>query len=257
MTKNPRLFLWLALALALWFNYEAWVRDYGESSPAARAAATQEAASKADETAKLDAAIPQASSGATPAPTPAAPASSEAAPTPAPVDSNASAEAAPGVVRVRTDVLDMDIGLTGGELQRADLLKYPRVKGGSERVRLLNRDSPETLFVLQSGLTGPQGSSHPTHLATFTSPRTEFALGTADELRVPLTWTNGEGITLTKTFVFRRGQYRIDLEYHVQNASGQPWQAAAYAQILRSDPPIDRSMFKVETYAFRGPAMYD
>ncbi|MGH8286349.1 MAG: membrane protein insertase YidC, partial [Steroidobacteraceae bacterium] len=176
MTKNPRLFLWLALALALWFNYEAWVRDYGESSPAARAAATQEAASKADETAKLDAAIPQASSGATPAPTPAAPATGGAAAPAGPADqATATAAASPGVVRVRTDVLDLDIGLAGGELERADLPKYPKVKGGAEPVRLLNRDSPETLYVLQSGLTGPEGSDRPTHLAPFTSERTEYA----------------------------------------------------------------------------------
>ena len=33
-----------------------------------------------------------------------------------------------------------------------------------------------------------------------------------DEIRVPLTWTNDEGLRVVKTFVFRRGSYRIDIE---------------------------------------------
>jgi YidC/Oxa1 family membrane protein insertase len=251
MKNNPRLFLWLALALALWLNYEAWVRDYGAGKVAPPAQQPAAADSSAPEADALDAAIPQASSGA------AAPADREATPGPAPRAAGASVAPATGVVHVRTDVLDVEIGLAGGELQRADLLNYPKVKGGTEPVRLFNRDNPETLYVLQSGLTGQNGGDHPTHLATYTSAQSEFDLGTGTELRVPLTWSNEAGITVTKTFVFRRGQYRVDLDYEVRNASDAPWLAAGYAQILRSDPPVDYSMFRVESYAFRGPAIYD
>src|SRR5690606_19550164 len=123
--------------------------------------------------------------------------------------------------------------------------------------RLLNDDSPQTLFLLQTGLTGPAGSPIPNHLAEFTSERLEFDMGSADELRVPLTWTNEQGVSVTKTFIFRRGQYRVDLEYVVENRSESPWQGAAYAQLLRNDPPVDRSMFSPESYAFQGPAFYD
>ncbi len=41
-----------------------------------------------------------------------------------------------------------------------------------------------------------------------------------DELRVPLKWTSPEGVEVTKTLIFRRGSYRIDVEYAVKNASG-------------------------------------
>ena len=37
----------------------------------------------------------------------------------------------------------------------------------------------------------------------------------ASELRVPLTWTDGAGVTVTKTFVLRRGRYDIELDYRV------------------------------------------
>ena len=33
-----------------------------------------------------------------------------------------------------------------------------------------------------------------------------------------------------------------------------PWVLRSYARIVRTDPPVERSMFKVESFAFRGPA---
>ncbi len=56
---------------------------------------------------------------------------------------------------VHTDVLDMDISLTGGTITRADLNVYSRLKGHLQPVRLENHDSPETLYLLQVGMTGP------------------------------------------------------------------------------------------------------
>jgi YidC/Oxa1 family membrane protein insertase len=160
-------------------------------------------------------------------------------------------------VRVVTDVLDLDISLQGGTLTRADLLRYPLIKGQPQPVRLMNTDSAQSQFLLQSGLTGPDKAERPNHLATFRAQTTEYRLGDGQEIRVPLTWSDGSGVTVTKTYVLRRGQYRIDLEETVTNGSAEPWTAAPYAQILRSDPPIDRSMFRVESYAFRGPAIWD
>jgi YidC/Oxa1 family membrane protein insertase len=258
VNKNIRVFLWLSLVLALWLNYEAWHREYAPPPVVATAPATTPSAT-------LSAQIPTA-----PAPTgaTATPAAANATPTaavpvvePAQVAAPAAAStatAAAGTVRVRTDVLDVEIGLAGGELQRADLLVYPLVKGEAKPVRLLNRDGAG-FYVLQSGLAGPAGTTRPTHLATFSAGGlTDVKLpDLLDEVRVPLTWTDGAGVTVTKTFVFRRGQYRIGLEYKVENRSVDAWQAASYLQILRDDIPIERSMFDVESYAFKGPAYYD
>ena len=102
----------------------------------------------------------------------------------------------------------------------------------------MNHDSAETLYELQTGLTGPAPAPHPTHLATYTSERSDYTLGSGQtELRVPLTWTRRQGVTVTKTFIFRRGQYAIDLEYEVQNGRHGALGGAPYAQILRNDPP--------------------
>ena len=280
---NARVFLWLGLGLALYLNYEAWMRDYGPTPGAATSAAS--AASGKAPVSTLEASIPDALVPAPAVPAaagaPSAAVTADAAATPAlpalPGDpaavapgtsgleaaavAPASASAAGvGAVTVRTDVLDLEIALVGGELRRADLLSYPLVKGEAAPVRLFNRDSAEGFFVLQSGLAGPAGGgARPTHLAPFSAAQTRYDLAAgSDELRVPLTWSDpSAGVQVTKTYVFRRGQYRIDLEYAIENSGGAPWLAAPYAQLLRDDILLERSMFNVETYAFKGPAFYD
>jgi YidC/Oxa1 family membrane protein insertase len=161
-------------------------------------------------------------------------------------------------VRVVTDVLDLDVSLQGGSLLRADLLKYPQRKSeGSPPVRLLTT-TDSTFQVARSGLRAAGGRPEPTHLATYTSAAGEFRLAPgAPELRVPLTWTDGQGLTVTKTFVLKPGRYDIELVYDVRNGTPTAWEAASYVQLVRHVYAQERSMFDVESYAYRGPAIYD
>ena len=128
------------------------------------------------------------------------------------------------------------------------------VKGGSAPVQLENPDPP--VYLLQSGLTGPAGAAYPSHLAMFESASTDYRLGSAAELRVPLTWSE-HGVTVTKTYILRRGEYAIGLNYEVHNGTDSPYEVRPYAQLLREDPRTKSSYFHVESYAFHGPAIYD
>ena len=255
-STNARMFLWLGLAMALWLNYEAWQRMFAPPPAAvtAPAPAGTVAPSLADAVPTASAPAPVAAPVAS---TPVMTAVPAAAATPG-VPAAAAPATTTATVRVTTDVLDLEIALAGGTLVNADLPRYPRVKGESAPVRLLNRD--KHFYYLQTGLSDAgAGGARPTHQAVFTAAQSAFSLNTgSDELRVPLTWTDAAtGVTVTKTYVLRRGQYRIDLEYTVDNRGTAPWRAASYAQILRDDPPVERSMFSVESYAFQGPAYYD
>jgi YidC/Oxa1 family membrane protein insertase len=252
----------------LLLNYQAWMKDYAPPPQAATASASP--AAPGTPANDLGNHIPSAPAATGAGHAPAAP--TPATPTPAvPTAAAPSAAAVPGAspatsevsapvpnVRVRTDVLDVTISLRGGTLDRVDLLAYPQVKGEATPVRLENEDAPESLYLLQSGLTGADGGNFPTHLALWQSAQDDFSLDHGDELRVPLTWHEG-GIDVTKTFVFRRGQYRIDVEYTVHNGSDAPWVARPYAQIERNDPPTKRSYFtyNVSSYAYHGPALWD
>jgi YidC/Oxa1 family membrane protein insertase len=255
MTNNPRIYLWIALLLMGYLNYDAWQRDYGprpgvitNTTRIDGSAPTTPATNLANqlpeipkESAHTDASGSGTTAGSEPSSSGLAPAAAESASAP--------------VIHVHTDVLDLDISTRGGTIQRVDLPKYPKIKGESTPVRLENTDEPLTLYLLESGLIGPEPT--PTHLTLLTSDRTDYQLGSANELRVPLVWTSDQGVKVTKTFIFHRGEYRIDLDYDVENRSQAPWSAAPYAEIVRNDPRTKRSMFNVETYAYHGPAIYD
>ncbi len=251
MTANLRIALWALLGMALLVNYQTWVRDYPEA-PAA--------AGRAGPETPLDAAAPTASTPT--AGTPAAGSSAPANPV-APAAARAPTETAAlpvaGQVHVRTDVLDVEVSLAGGELSRVDLPAYPIAKDAPDRsVRLLNRDGPDSLFVLQSGLAGADGEAAPNHLALYTTDASQLSLQPGEQtLRLPLHWSDGHGVAVTKTLLFHRGEYRIGLEYQIHNGSGAPWTFAPYEQLLRHNTPIERSYFRVDSYAFKGPAISD
>jgi YidC/Oxa1 family membrane protein insertase len=163
-------------------------------------------------------------------------------------------------ITVRTDVLELSINLRGGEINRADVLQYPKVKNQpGVPVRIFRDEGPDALYVMQSGLAGDAtGGDRPTHRAQFQSNFDSFVmLDDADTLKVPLTWTSTAGVTVTKTFVLHRGSYRVDLEYSVDNHGETPFAAASYVQIKHDMPPVERSYFNVDSYSFTGPALWD
>jgi YidC/Oxa1 family membrane protein insertase len=227
-------------------NVVQWDRDYGKHEVASTAATTTVApAAQPSPTSQLPS-LPTSSQAATPA------AAAVAVPA-----GTAPAEATAPVVHVKTDVLDIDISLRGGDLVRADLPTYPQdKKPGSPAVRLLTTEDA-TYSVARSGLRAADGRADPTHLAMYTSAGTDYRMASGQDLRVPLTWTDGQGVTVTKTFVFKPGQYTIDVVYDVNNASATQWKAASYVQFARHIYSQKRSMFDVESYAYRGPAIYD
>jgi len=258
---NIRLMLWGVLAAILFLNYQTWLHDYEQPvvAPAAQTSTGTAPTASAPASTLADA-LPQAPSAA---PASAPPASTLAPPTATPTAEGApaapTAEAATAPLHVSTDVLEIGINLKGGELDQADLKDYPLRKDTPNiPVRLLSYEPPPTLYLLQSGLIGVAGEAAPTHLAVWKSDQKSFVLAPgATELRVPLSWTDGQGLSVTKTFVFKRGQYAIGLDYEVKNDGAKPRKLASYAQILRHWEHASRSYFDVETYSFKGPAVYD
>jgi YidC/Oxa1 family membrane protein insertase len=257
MTSNyPRYALWIVLGYALWLNYTAWTKDYAAVDAAAAVAAAHAPAGG------LATDIPQAGEGSAPSvATVAGSSAAGAAATVAPSSMAAAENAAAGpAVHVHTDVLSLDISLTGGTIAQADLNEYSRLKNQAQPVRLENHDSPETVYLLQVAMTGPAGTDRPNQFATFTSAQSDFQMAPGqNELRVPLHWTDGHGVDVVKEFAFKRGSYTIAVTQTVTNQTAAAWTATPYAQILRNDLPIRTSMFSAnpERFSSRGPAIWD
>ncbi|HEY1992682.1 MAG TPA: membrane protein insertase YidC, partial [Gammaproteobacteria bacterium] len=189
---NRRIFLVAAVAIIAFAVYQTWMLDYGPrpQPQAAPAAATGGTASIA---------VPPANTAGAPAAT-----------------NGAGAVAAPAVaalpkgqpIHVRTDVLDLVLDTAGGDIRRAELVKYPvTLKDPDQHVRVLD-DSPDTLLVQQGGVQADKGPAIGAD-AVYSTPLTDYTLGEgSDTLKVVLTWDDGHGLTLVKTYTLTRGSYQ-------------------------------------------------
>jgi YidC/Oxa1 family membrane protein insertase len=229
--SNARSFLLLALLATGFLLWQAWHDDARRlatgGAPVAASATDTPAAPLPDSTSPQTDDVPAASS---------APAAPKAVDAPAP-ESAAPATTAARVI-VGTDVLRVEIDPRGGTLAQADLLNYPKSLGDREaRVRLLD-DASADFYVAQSGLVGAKGVAAPDHRAEFHAEATEYTLAEgAATVEVPLRWDNGNGVTVTKTYVFTRGSYVVQVRQRIENHGAAPWSASPYLQLARRAPP--------------------
>jgi len=137
------------------------------------------------------------------------------------------------LVTVTTDVFEVKIDRVGGTVVSARLLDYPvALEVPGIKVDLFNSSGPE-MFIAQSGLLSR--SSAPNHTSTYQTDVMQYDLGqTAEEIRVPLTWTDNNGIQVTKTLIFKRGKYDITVRHTLSNKSDQSWSGSRYDQLQRS-----------------------
>lgn len=232
---NLRFILFFALAFVLYLTWEAWQADYGPK-PTTTASVSAPAAAP------------------TPKDVPAAPATTPAASSAAGAEVPAVAEptSTGQRIHVTTDTLAIEIDSQGGDIRQADLLQYSvSVDQPDQPVRLL-RDTSPNFFVMQSGLLS--SGSAPDHYASYSAPQTSYQLiAGQNELRVPLTWTSPDGLTVTKTYVFHRGSHEIDVDYKVTNNTGAEWQGRQYRQMQRTPPESTGSRF---VYTYTGGVIY-
>jgi YidC/Oxa1 family membrane protein insertase len=245
---NQRLLIWAFFGLMLWMTYQTWQQDYGPR-PAQQ---INEPREQSDEIA------PPGTPGA--AATDELPALSDPAAAPGLSPDAPTTQEAPTVapsIRVRTDVLELEISTQGGTLQNALLLRYPVAKDSPDTLVALLSTNPSTVGLIESGVRSTGGGAEATHLATFASRQSDYELGTDDEMIVPLTWSDESGVEIEKRYRFTRGSYAIELEQEIRNGSDALWRGAEYVRIKRHFQEQERSMFDVDSYSFAGPIVYN
>jgi YidC/Oxa1 family membrane protein insertase len=244
---NQRLLVWATFGMMLWLTYQAWMQDYA-SAPVPTEAQTNEngAAPAAD-----DGSLPDLPAGADDAP--------QFQDDARLLDdgSGDQPEDRANIVRVVNDVLALEISTQGATVRRATVRKYPVAKDRpDDLVELLSPTPPHTA-IIQTGLRAAGDSAEPNHLVTFSTTATDYAMNANDEIVVPMSWSDGQGITVEKEIRLTRGSYRIDITQRIRNDSGRDWRGAEYAQLLRHSEEAERSMFNVDSYSFDGPIVYD
>jgi YidC/Oxa1 family membrane protein insertase len=161
-------------------------------------------------------------------------------------------------IHVKTDVLDIYISTKGGSIIQADLPTYP--------VSLEEKDKAERIidskkgYTAQSGLLTQEANRSdlaPNHYANFRAENSEYALIEGqDSLEVPLTWDNGKGLSVTKTFVFKRGKFLVDQKQIINNQSATPWIGSEYSQLTHGDSSRKAGGFLSGDIAYVGAAYY-
>ena len=242
-TRVFLIFAWLMVATLLWMQ---WGQQ--KAAPVAPAAATLATAAPAGST------VPTAtpSTGTAPGASGTVPTAPMVPATPATAAKTSTAAR----VTVSTDVLRLVVD--GGSVLQADLLHYPQSKApGSGPVRLMSED-PQHFYVAESGWVSGQSKAPDHHAFVPESGAGDVALAQgADSVRVPFLWQGPDGVSIRRTYTFKRASYEVEVRDEVVNAGAGTWQGTVYRQLLRTPPEVKSGMTNPESFSFSGATWWD
>ncbi len=241
--ENQRLFLFIALSLVILLMYNAWQEQFspkpvttGIEAPPSQAAIPPDQPPE-PQVPRQD--VPSAKP-ATGEPLPPGPASIE--------------QAVSGIlsqaqrIHVLTDLLDIEIDATGGDIRKASLLSYPENLKEPDKPVVLFNDTLPRILIAQSGIVASSGQSADHH-AVFSSAQSEYKLGEAqDKIDVTLNWQGKDGFTINKIYTFYRDSYAIDLAVTINNGTTQDWSGRFYRQLQRNEVTAQEQSRFIYTY---------
>lgn len=238
--ESQRSFLLIGLALVSFLLWQQWQQDYGpqpvqpEVSEQASVSTTDNGVPSAqqqslDVPSDMQADVPNVSSN---------------------MNQSAVNQNGNRYVHVLTDTLDLQIDLVGGDVVKANLVKFPLTLESSENYSLLRPN--DGLYIAQSGLVGQDGpDGNRAGRPRYTATAKDFVMD-GDTLSVPLTWQNADGLIITKTFNFTKGNHDVVLTYAIKNGTANATQFLQYAQLKQTTDVPDRKNMFMPTY--RGAA---
>ncbi len=238
MDINKRTILWIVFSVSLVILWNDWMVANGKQSmfsaapPPAKVAPANPATVASDLPAAASAPGAAALPGAVPAA--AAPVKSE-------------------VVTVTTDLMKVDVDTAGGIIKRLELLKYKDAHDKSKNQVLFDSNA-KGVYIAQSGLIGQAGGAPlPSHNTVFAAKPGPRAIDGANQVQLVLE-AETNGVKLTKTFTFKKGDYVIDVRHDVTNNSAAPVTPSLYLQLQHhGNKPEGESWFNA---SFTGPTMY-
>lgn len=156
------------------------------------------------------------------------------------------------ILGVETDNYFVKIDTAGGNISGLTLLKHREADDKSKPITLFQQDENRT-YIAQSGLLGP---GLPTHNAAFqTSESGTIHLESGkDSVSIMLTAVENDQAQVSKTYIFHRDSYLIDVIYQIENKTKESILPTAYYQLVRDDVPPEGGSKFIPTYT--GPAIY-
>jgi len=256
--ENLRIILWAAFAMLLYATYSQW-----SYQPTEQLTTSQESSLESNSAKPPSAHTNQANNNARAPNTNGVLGLSDAIPTISknnPIEDAASPPLRTDVIK--NNVLELHINPNkGADIVGAKLMTYhPTKKETNTPVELLSLNS-ESYHYFQTGLISVLGADEANHTRPFkklssSSPRDnraqiKYAYDLVDDA------FNATGIRVIKTYKLEKDSFRVDLEYEVINNSGSSYEFVQYAQLVKKNAEVERSMFDVETYSFNGGIIYN
>ncbi|MBF2754444.1 MAG: membrane protein insertase YidC [Gammaproteobacteria bacterium AqS3] len=126
------------------------------------------------------------------------------------------------VVRIQTDVLQLAVQRTGGDIIEASLMQYPVSTHNHNPLPLL-LNTPERFYIAQSGLGGRDGFDVRTRSRPeYQVQQSEYVIDSdTGSIEIPMQFSKN-GISVTKTYTLNQGSYLIQVRHRVVNRSGAP-----------------------------------
>ncbi len=219
-----RVILIAALALVSYLMVLQWNEDYGPAQHQPQQQVTTVSAYNSNGDAQSVSELPQASDASASADIPV-------------TDGGAVAQAESGaLIHIRTDVLDLLVDPRGGDIIQAALPQHDAVLNSDQPFVLLEQNSNRT-YVAQSGLIGQDGpDAAKGGRPLYTSQQTEYVME-GDSLKVDLVLTTDSGVQVTKRFSFAKGEYKVGVEFIVNNTGTEAFDAVLFGQIKRDGTP--------------------
>jgi YidC/Oxa1 family membrane protein insertase len=247
MDINKRTILWIVFSVSLVVLWNDWMVSQGKQSlfsltppPAQTAVAPVAKAPLSD--------VPLASQSA------GAPGTASVPGVPGVPGVPATPAAAKSeTITITTDVVKAEIDTAGGVIRRLELLNF---KDGVDPTRnqVLFDVNPRGTYIAQTGLIANSADKTlPNHNTIFTAKPGQRSLDGSDQVQLVLE-AEQDGVVLTKTYTFKRGDYLIDMRHDVTNTTQAPINPSLYMQLQHhGNEPEGESFF---TASFTGPTMY-
>ena len=160
------------------------------------------------------------------------------------------------LISITSDQLQLQVDPVGGDIVEAKLLNHTVSQDSKEPFTLLTQ-KPGLTYIAQSGLIGRDGPDSRTEgRPVYSTTQEAYTLANgANELVVPLTWTNPEGVTFTKEFVLKRDHFDVQVQYKVSNSAAKPLELQFYGQLKQTIAvPADQQSHMFMASAYRGAA---
>lgn len=158
------------------------------------------------------------------------------------------------VIAVHTDVMNLKITKTGGDIVFLELPKYPVSLQQKDQGFVLLNKTAERNYMVQSGLLSQAGPDSPKHgRAHYTTSQPEYTM-TTDDLVVDLDYKTNKGVSITKRFLFKKNSYAIEVQYLINNNGTTTYKGRFYGRLRRSAPDKD-SAKGMATRTYTGAAV--